>query len=200
MLDLFSIYKKFYQRSHSNPHDYDYQVMTEVVHDLVKNLYICRFDETKREVILAESIEIAKRIRKIELGKERLRTYYSPWLLRALEANEYTIDVPFPVKPRWEEPDFGHLYIFISDLRPGECKLGATSMDIITRANKYINKYGYNVEVYYTSPQILNPFQYELIIGARYKKYRCIGNASGDSIEWYNLDPRILRDEILKIF
>ena len=199
MLDLFSIYKKFYQRSHGNPSDYDYEVMTELAHDLVKNLYMCRFDEDKREIAIAESIEITKALKKMEFNKSGIRTYHSPWLLWALERDEYTIDVPFPVKPRWDEPDYGYIYIFTSESRPGECKLGATSMDINTRAKKYINKYGYSVDVYYTSPQILNPFQYELAIGGRYKEFRCIGNTIGDSIEWYNLDPTILRNEILNI-
>ena len=199
MLDLFAIYKKFYQRSHDNPFDYEYEVMTDLVHDLVKNLYKCRFDEVKREEAVADSIQIAQELQAIEFGKERLRTFHSPHLLRALEVDEYTIDVPFPVKPRWEDPDYGYLYIFTSDSRLGECKLGATSMDINTRANKYMNKYGYSVEVYYASPLILNPFQYELAIGRMYKEFRCIGHVYGDSIEWYNLDPTILRDQILEI-
>jgi hypothetical protein len=174
-------------------------MMTELVHDLVKNLYMCHFDEAKRKMVLDASIEIARELRKMEREKDRLRTYYSPWLLTALERDEYTIDVPFPVKPRWDEPDYGRLYIFTSKVRPGECKLGATSMDIKIRANKYKNKYGYSVEIYYASPEIVNPFQYELAIGGKYRQLRCIGNTSGDSIEWYNLDPMILRDEILNI-
>jgi len=91
------------------------------------------------------------------------------------------------------------LYVLVSDSRPGQCKLGATYMDIDARVNKYINKYGYEVDLYFYEVDVLNPFNQELAIAKKYSHLRHSGNTYGDSNEWYYLDPEILKNEILSI-
>jgi len=53
-LDLYSVYKKFYQRSYRNPEDQDLMEMTQLIHDLVLNLYRIQTKSTisKENVIL----------------------------------------------------------------------------------------------------------------------------------------------------
>jgi len=199
-LDLYQVYKSFYQRSYRDKYDDDYAVMTEMIHDLVRNLFINQYDEVIKEKLRIEGIEIAQKLYEMERSKSGLGRWYSINLIKALKQNDYEIEVPYQVAPRWLENDYlGTLYVLVSDSRPGQCKLGATYMDIDARVNKYINKYGYEVDLYFYEVDVLNPFNQELAIAKKYSHLRHSGNTYGDSNEWYYLDPEVFKNEILQI-
>ena len=174
--------------------------MTEISKDLIKRLFLNQSNPEELEEIRLEGIEIAKNLLELERCKDGLGRYYSLALIKALEANNFEINVPYQVIPRWQENNyFGCLYVLTSNVRPDQCKLGATYMDIDTRVAKYISKFGYQVEVYFSRNDVLNPFTQELIISNKYRDNRFSGNTPGDSNEWFYLYPETLQNEILSI-
>ena len=199
-VDLYKIYKGFYQRSYRDKYDDDYAVMTELVHDLVRNLYRNQYNTEALEKHRIEGIEIAQKVYQMEKEKPGLGRWYSISLIKALKSKDYDIEVPYRIIPLWLEDNyFGSLYVLTSNARPDQCKLGATYMDVDTRVSKYISKYGYNVSLYFHEVNIMNPFNHELEISNKYSHLRHSGNTYGDSNEWYYVDPEIFKNEILKI-
>ena len=199
-IDLFKIYKGFYQRSYRSPEDGDYAGMTQISEDIIKRLFLNQSNPKELDEIRLEGIDIAKILLAMEMRKGGLGRFYSLALIKALEANNFEINVPYQVIPRWQENNyFGCLYVLTSNVRPDQCKLGATYMDIDTRVAKYISKFGYQVEVYFSRNDVLNPFTQELIISNKYRDNRFSGNTPGDSNEWFYLYPETLQNEILSI-
>lgn len=198
--DLYSLYKGLYQRSYRNKHDDDFAVMTELAHDLVRNLFRNLYDQAALEKCRIEGIEIAKKIYEMEKNKPGLGRMYSKDIIRALKNNAYEIKIPYPIVPLWQENDYrGSLYVLTRDRYPGQCKLGATYMHVETRVQKYTQRYGYSVNLYFYAGEILNPFSHELEISRKYSHLRKSGNTCGESNEWYYMDPAMLKAEILRI-
>lgn len=199
-IDLYKLYKGFYQRSYRNEYDDDYAFMTELVHDLVRNLFRHQYNQSELERHRIEGIEISQRVYEIEKNKPGLGRLYSRDLIRALKQKNFEILVPYPVAHQWNENNYvGSLYVLTRKNYPGECKLGATYMDVETRVKKYIHKYGYSVDLYFCANNVMNPFNHELAISRKYSESRKAGNTYGDSNEWYYLDPKVLKEEILRI-
>ena len=147
-LDLYKMYKGFYQRSYRDKDDDDYAVMTELIHDLVRNLYINQHKPEALEKHRIEGIEIAQKLHQMEKEKYGLGRFFSISLLKALKNKDYEIVVPYRIIPLWlEDNDVGSLYVLTSNARPGQCKIGATYMDVDIRVSKY--------EWYCIAPEIL---------------------------------------------
>ena len=199
-LDLYKMYKGFYQRSYRDKDDDDYAVMTELIHDLVRNLYINQHKPEALEKHRIEGIEIAQKLHQMEKEKYGLGRFFSISLLKALKNKDYEIVVPYRIIPLWlEDNDVGSLYVLTSNARPGQCKIGATYMDVDIRVSKYVSKYGYNVNLYFRQKNIMNPFNRKLEISKKYSHLRHSGNTFCDSNEWYCIAPEILKNEILQI-
>lgn len=199
-LDLYKIYKSFYQRSYRNKYDDDYAVMTELVHDLVRNLFRNQYNRAVVDKYIVDGIEIAGKVHEMEKSKPGLGRLYSKDLIRALKSKNYEIGVPYPVVHLWQEDDYhGSLYVLTSHVYPGQSKLGATYMNVEARVRRYISKYGYSVDLFFYADDILNPFSHELAIARKYSELRRSGNTYGDSNEWYYIEPEVLKKEILAI-
>ena len=199
-LDLYKTYKGFYQRWHRNPDDHDLYEMKELSYELARNLFRNMYHKTMTPEVLAEAIEAAKNLRDMEFDRGGFGVYYSTNLLDALMSGDYRINVPYLKILSWTEKSnyYGNLYVLVSVYRPEQCKLGVTR-DIDTRINKYISKHGYVVDLYFLRQDILSPYMHEQRIAKKYQKFRHSGNYEGGSIEWYYLDPEILKKEILEI-
>ena len=204
--DLHSIYKSFYQRSHRDPYDDDYLLMTELIRDLVITLYRERHFRNKNltsmpKKVRKEALRIANNLLEMEIEKGGFSVYFSERLINALENEDYTIDIPPQKISRWVEKSnyYGNLYVLTSEHRPGQCKLGVTRDEINNRIKKIRNRHGYPIELYFLRIDILSPFKHEAEIAKKYQEYRHSGHTYGDSIEWYHLDPEILKNEILSI-
>jgi len=200
-LDLYKVYKGFYQRWHRNQQDQDLYEMKELSYELARNLYRNMYYETMSDDVHAEAIGAAFTPMSMELEKGGFNKNYSVDLVDALISGDYSIDVPYSKILSWTEKSnyYGNLYVFVSKHRPDQCKLGVTRSSIETRIKKYIHKHGYDVELYFLRIDILSPYMHEQAIAKKYQQFRHSGNTESDSIEWYYLDPEILKNEILSI-
>jgi hypothetical protein len=199
-LDLYKTYKGFYQRWHRNPDDDGLYEMKELSYELARNLFRNMYYKTMSAEVLAEAIEAARDLRDMELDRGGFGIYYSANLIDALISGDFRIDVPYSKILSWTEKSnyYGNLYVLVSDYRPEQCKLGVTS-NIETRISKYISKHGYVVDLYYLRKDIISPYMHEQRIAKKYKKYRHSGNTEGGSVEWYYLEPEVLKKEIQEI-
>ena len=200
-LDLYGIYKKFYQRSYRYPDDQDLLEMTQLVHDLVRNLYRI---QSKREISKEElgfAFTTARNLFDLEKSYGGFNVLFSRNLLKAFEINDFEIQVPKHKMSTWLEEDnhLGTLYVLTAKSRPNQSKLGVTQGNLDERITKYQYRHGYSVDLYYFRHDIPTPFRREEEITKKFLKHKFSGNSDGGSNEWFFLDPRILKEEILKI-
>ncbi len=140
MVDLFFIYKQYYNRWYNRKTNTAYYEMKELAHRLVQQLFLNRFEEGKKERSYQEALLIATKL--IQMEREyRCYSIFGFNLLRALESKNYIVDVPYPVARRWSTIDVpGEVYIMTAPTMKNICKLGATTLDIDTRIKKYQNR------------------------------------------------------------
>ena len=113
----------------------------------------------------------------------------------AVISGKYFVSVPHEISHRYHDRP-GKVYILTARARPGECKLGATTMPIYERCEAYENKYGYHViDVF--SLNCVKPFSLEKRVAKKISDLRTVKNTLGDSIEWYRIQPQDLRRLIL---
>lgn len=200
-LDLYGTYKKFYQRSYRNPEDQDLLEMTQIVHDLVRNLYRI---QSKRELSKDElglAFSTARKLFDLEKSYGGFSILFARNLIQAFEMNDFEIQLPNHKISSWleEETHQGTLYVLTAKSRPDQSKLGVTQGILDERIAKYQQRHGYPVDVYFFRHDIPTPFRYEETITKKYLDHKCSGNSDGDSNEWFFLDANILKKEILKI-
>jgi hypothetical protein len=83
-------------------------------------------------------------------------------------------------------PIFGSVYVALWSGRPDEVKVGATSMDIEKRLNKFRQRYGVAIELH-EKFDTLYPFKVEMFFQKTFQIFRVRTNAHGESNEWYKM-------------
>ena len=190
-LDLFKAYKKFYQRWYNRKHSKIRADMKNVAHDIVKYLFDNRFSSNKN-LVKERALEIAEILLQLE-ARSKFENLVAPEIIDAIKTDQYVNDVPYPVARRWKTEDLtGHVYVMTSTSMMGYAKLGATMMDLSTRISKYRNRYGYEVELFY-SKQFLGPFTAEKKIGELIIDHRLSAKDEDHTNEWYEIQPKLLK-------
>ena len=190
-LDLFKAYKRFYQRWYTRKHSKIRADMKDVAHDIVKYLYDNRFSNNKN-LVKERALEIAEILLQLEVSA-RFENLVAPEIIEAIESGQYVIEVPYPVARRWDtEYLTGHVYVMTSKNMLGCAKLGATMMDLSTRISKYRNRYGYEVELFF-SKEFLGPFTAEKKIGELIIDHRLSAKDEDHTNEWYEIQPKLLK-------
>jgi hypothetical protein len=110
----------------------------------------------------------------------------------AVETGKYTIDRPYAIRHRFDENNReGLIYVMSSNSRPGQVKLGATTLSMHKRLKCYEAKYQYSVQAEKWKT-VLKPFVLENNIAEKISKHRVSSNTNGDSNEWYHLSSEQL--------
>ena len=178
-VDLWKMYKKFYQRSHRDQGDFIKEEMTKIAHEIATaNL--------STEEMLFKAYELLEFKSNDNFTKE---------LISAIEEDNYEINIPHSKSHLYQTAGMnlnGFIYIFTSESRPNQSKLGATFSHPITRSNQISARYGYKVKVFF-SKYVTNPFRVERNIQKLILDRRVKSNAYGDSIEWYAIAPKELK-------
>ena len=139
-----------------------------------------------------------ERIALLERNSEA-RVQFSTELLAAVKTGNYEINIPPQIAHELQNKNVsGHVYVLTSPSKPGQCKLGGTTMPINDRVNAYQNKYGYSVKVFF-SKSVQRPFQLEKLVAKNLASKRVSGSTFRDSNEWYFCDPADMKTVILKI-
>jgi len=200
-VDLYRVYKQFYQRSYRYPEDQDLLEMTQLVHDLVQNLYIIKCTNAISQDEIDSAFKQSRKIFELEKSYGSFNTLFSRNLLAAFETSNFEINIPSHKIASWLEKEnhLGTLYVLTARSRPNQCKLGVTQGNLEERINKYIHRHGYIVDLYFYSCDIPTPFSHEQRITKKYLRYKNSDNSDGDSNEWFFLEPDILKQEILNI-
>lgn len=200
-LDLYKLYKKFYQRSYRNPCDQDLQEMTRLIRTLTHNLYRSNFKENTTDEDIRIAVSVAKNLLDLERSYGGLYAYFSLHLAEAIESGKYEINVPKHKMASWLEDNdhLGTLYVLTSKSRPEQCKLGVTQGNLEERIRKYEYRHGYSVDLYFYRADIPTPFKHEVAITQKYLEHKNTNNFEGDSNEWFFLFPETLKKEILDI-
>jgi hypothetical protein len=185
-INLYDIGKAFHQRAHRDPTN----AAKQKAHDLSKELW---HNKKSKDELLA----IIAQLKPIERTFRGIRVYYADIAEKAVRAGNYEVTVPPEISHRYDEQP-GRVYVLTSSTRPGECKLGATTMTIVSRCIAYWTKYGYRVEDYFTI-ESRTPFSLEKLVAERISHLRVAGNVRGDSIEWYRIQPDELKKLILRV-
>jgi hypothetical protein len=192
MIDIYKIYKQYYQRSNRHPKNQAYSEMTLLAHDLVKNMHLNRFNKEKMEGLRNYGISLAQKLINME-REERTYSIFGYKLFIALTKNEFEINVTYPVERRWNTSNInGEVYIMTSQKFPESSKLGATTLDIYERIRKFENRYRYKIELFY-SLEIISPFEFEKFIQDQIKDKRLEGRSSENTNEWYSIHPSQLQ-------
>ena len=190
-LDLFKAYKRFYQRWYIRKNSKIRADMKDVAHDIVKYLYDNRFSNNKN-LVKERALEIAEILLQLEVSA-RFENLVAPEIIEAIQSDQYVIEVPYPVARRWDtEYLTGHVYVMTSENMLGCAKLGATMMDLSTRISKYRNRYGYEVELFF-SKEFLGPFTAEKKIGEMIIDNRLSAKDEAHTNEWYEIQPKLLK-------
>ncbi len=190
-VDLYQSYKKFYQRWYRNKTSPIRSSMKDLAHDLVKYIYDNR-NEKNQSLVRDTALEMADVLLHLEV-KSRFENLVSPEIIEALSNERFIVDVPYPVARRWNtEFITGYVYVMTSKEMPGLSKLGATMMDLNVRINKYRNRYGYEVSLFFAK-EFLGPFSVEKKIGELILNFRLHGKNEYHTNEWYEIEPTKLR-------
>jgi hypothetical protein len=188
-MNLWDIYRGFYQRSHRNSWDEEAVENTDLFHSWLKELFI-RQRRGGLEEHLADGVALAE----ILFTRESLagsRVYYSARLKRALTTGDWTLKIPPHVLHRWFSSVFqypGHVYILTSPEHPSQFKVGATTIPMRKRIAAYEKRYGTYVDLFISLPCI-DPFEIEKRFLKSTLFTRVCGNSSYDSVEWFFGDP-----------
>jgi hypothetical protein len=105
----------------------------------------------------------------------------------AIKSNNFVIE-------RWpgnrqgtivDSPDFGQLYCAKDDSKPGQLKIGVTTMKLSVRLQKMQTRYGYeNIQPLFVI-QVSKPYDIERYVQNRLRSVLVTGCTKGDSVEWY---------------
>ncbi len=188
-LDLYKIYKKFYQRSNRNKDNDDLYEMTAIARTIAHKTFIEEIHKNKNEVNKKDTLLLATLLEKLEKEYEGgFDRYFSAELVLAIKNNRYCSRVPHERAHSWLANNNleGILYLFTSEAKPEQVKLGATYGDPLLRANKYSSKFGYKVDLL-TFAEVANPWKAETELSDLLRNKRVSGHTIGDSNEWYFL-------------
>jgi hypothetical protein len=185
-VNLFEIGKAFHQRAYRDPSN----VSKQKAHDLSRELWHSQRNKDELLAIIAQ-------LKPIERTFRGIRVYYADIAEKAVRSGNYEVSIPHEIAHRYDEKP-GRVYVLTSRSRPGECKLGATTMTMISRCIAYWTKYGYHVDDYF-SLESRSPFSLERRVAERISHLRVTGNVRGDSIEWYRINADELKKLIIRV-
>ncbi len=183
-VNLYDISKAFYQRSYRDPicplKAKAYSTSRQLWHE----------PRPKKELL-----GIIAELQKMERAMPRISVFYADRAEKAVRTGNYFVSVPHEIAHRYNDRP-GTVYILTSRSRPGECKLGATTMSMYERCAAYESKYGYGVATFF-SIDCGEPFALEKRVADKISGLRTVRNAAGDSIEWYHIKPEELKRIII---
>ena len=180
-MDLYKTYKLMKQRAKRRTNDPVSQELCEIARSI---FYI---GGNKKNILM--------KIQKIIILEEKLQfglKCYGKEMQTAVETGKYTIDRPYAIRHRFDEDNReGLIYVMSSNSRPGQVKLGATTLSMHKRLKCYEAKYQYSVQAEKWKT-VLKPFVLENNIAEKISKHRVSSNTNGDSNEWYHLSSEQL--------
>ena len=186
-MDLYKAYKIMKQRAKRRPHD----LISQELSKIARSIFYLDGDVEK---ILTKT----QAIREVEKNLQYGLKCYGKEMQDAVLSGEYTIDRPYAIRHRFDRNNHkGLIYVMSSKSRPGQVKLGATTLSIYKRLKCYENKYQYSVKAEKWKT-VLEPFVLENDIAKKINKYRVAGNTTGDSNEWYHLSPEQLWNVVIE--
>ncbi len=187
-LDLYKVYKKFYQRWYRKQDDDDLFEMTAIAKKIAQKTFIEETHKTKHEVNRQITLDLAAQLETME-RKFSFSVYFSSGLVSAIKKNLYCSKVPHERSHSWLAINNleGFLYLFTAKSRPGQVKLGATYGDPLTRARQYSSKFKCQVDLLIFS-EVANPWKAEGELGHILKANKVSGYTEGDSNEWFFLN------------
>jgi hypothetical protein len=143
-------------------------------------------DDLKKQ----EMLVVVKKIRELERSISSIRKMYSLDLGKAIKNDNYYIEIPHQISHSWNETDntCGWIYLLTATQKPGQVKVGATTMLPKDRVKAYRSKYGYPVSLCW-SKFVRRPFSVEDRVKSSVSNCRVSGLTEGDSNEWYHIDP-----------
>ena len=138
----------------------------------------------------SEMLVVVEEIRHLESSVSTFRKMYSSELKNAIENDSYCIEIPHEIAHAWNEASNtrGWIYLLTSTTKPGQTKLGATTMVPHKRVVAYRSKYGYPVSLCWYK-FVKMPFSVEGKVRASISNCRVSALTEGDSNEWYRIDP-----------
>ena len=145
-------------------------------------------------------IALSDQIYQIEKRTLGCQTKFSLRIKRALESNNYVINIPYNLRHAKEESPSNRGFIYIADApsRPGQSKFGSTTQTLRKRLNLYTSRYGYYVRPHWHK-YVNMPHSLEEQIKKKLVQYRVAGLTKGDSNEWYRLPPEKLQERVEEI-
>lgn len=187
--DLYKLYQAAWQRAKRRPWDTASREIEELAYELVRH-------RPGHDEMLA----MARKMAQIE-GSDAPSGTPAARFLRALEARNYVINIPFMKLRSWDEQANSHGYIYIatSKSRPGECKLGVTKTDTADRFASYASKYGEILELYWKE-YIVRPYALESAMTQALAEQRVIVDTrTAKSVEWYRMEPKVLKAILVQV-
>jgi len=186
-MDLYKAYKIMKQRAKRRPHD----LISRELSKIARSIFYLDGDVEK---ILTKT----QAIREVEKNLQYGLKCYGKEMQDAVLSGEYTIDRPYAIRHRFDRNyRKGLIYVMSANSRPGQVKLGATTLSIYKRLKRYENKYQYSVKAEKWKT-VLEPFVLENDIAKKINEYRVAGNTTGDSNEWYHLSPEQLWNVVIE--
>ena len=175
-MNLYQTYKLLKQRALRRPYD----LTSQEIYKTARTIF---YDKTDKKNLLKKISIIIALEDDLPFGLRK----YGTEMHEAIKADRYSIERPYEIRHRFEEQNkSGLIYVMTSLERPGETKLGATTLTMAKRCSAYQYKYGYAVKAD-NSLQVIKPFELEEIVSKKIQTHRVTGNTFGDSIEWYFL-------------
>ena len=184
-LDLYYLYKQFYQRSHRSPENEDLAEMTELARDMARITFLGTSNDKITPESYPQILSMATKLQALEIDYAP-RNLFSKFLVKAIENKNYCSNVPYERRHLWQDNHnaLGYVYLFTSNSKYMQVKIGATYLDPFVRAAKYSSKFGYSVSVKCYA-RVSNPFHAEKALVDIFRSFRVSGNTWGDSNEWY---------------
>ena len=186
-MDLYKAYKIMKQRANRRPYD----LISQELSKIARSIFYLDGDVEK---ILTKIQAIREVEKKLQYGLK----CYGKKMEDAVLSGEYTIERPYAIRHRFDRNNRkGLIYVMSANSRPGQVKLGATTLSIYKRLKCYENKYQYSVKAEKWKT-VLEPFVLENDIAKKINEYRVAGNTTGDSNEWYHLSPEQLWNVVIE--
>ncbi len=117
---------------------------------------------------------------------------YSERVLDAIRNNDYIVGKPLINNEdlrKGSRETKGHIYVGQSSKRPGEVKIGFTTMNLRVREKKFRIRYGYDDFRITDHASTAKPRKLESLVTAQFRSLRTSGNTNGDANEWYRCSP-----------
>ena len=194
MLDLYKVYRGYKQRLARAKSEEEILLATGIV-------------EIMKELLDAPTLKNCNQLGKAEdqyLQYKKRGENYSDAVAVAIRSKKYEINRPYinQINVNNYNPDYGYIYVAVSEDKPGEVKLGFTTDKINKRLSSMKAKYQYKSLTLYFSQWISKPAEVEKLVSDQLNSVRSSAMRRHDSIEWYRASPdavaELIRTALLK--